>query len=41
MSGSFEDFLAANKELFSGSFGLTADYMRNFEGLKEFLGFRE
>ena len=41
MSGSFEDFLAANKELFSGSFGLTADYMKNFSGLKEFLGFKE
>ena len=41
MSGTFEEFLAANKELLSGAFGLTADYMRNFAGLKEFLGFRE
>ena len=39
MAGSFEDFLQSNGELLSGAFGLTADYMRKFKGLKEFLGF--
>ena len=41
MSGTFEEFLDSNKELLSGHFGLTRDYMEKFEGLKEFLGFKE
>lgn len=41
MSGTFEDFLESNAELLSGRFGLDADYMRQFKGLKEFLGFKE
>jgi len=41
MSGTFEEFLQKNGELLSGAFGLDRDYMRNFAGLKEFLGFRE
>ena len=40
MSGTFEEFLDSNKELFSGRFGLDKKYMLNFKGLKEFLGFR-
>ena len=39
MSGTFEDFLLSNGELLSGAFGLDREYMRNFKGLKEFLGF--
>ena len=41
MSGTFEEFLESNGELLSGHFGLTRDYMEKFEGLKEFLGFKE
>lgn len=41
MSGTFEEFLDSNTELLSGHFGLTRDYMEQFEGLKEFLGFKE
>jgi hypothetical protein len=41
MSGTFEEFLESNGELLSGHFGLTSDYMEKFEGLKEFLGFKE
>ena len=41
MSGTFEEFLDSNGELLSGHFGLTRDYMEKFEGLKEFLGFKE
>lgn len=41
MSGTFEDFLNSNDELFSGHFGYGKEHMRNFEGLKEFLGFKE
>lgn len=40
MSGTFEEFLNSNDELFLGAFGLNKDYMREFKGLKEFLGFR-
>ncbi len=41
MSGTFAEFLDSNTELLSGHFGLTRDYMEKFEGLKEFLGFKE
>ena len=41
MSGTFSEFLDSNDELLSGHFGLTRDYMEKFEGLKEFLGFKE
>ena len=41
MSGTFGEFLDKNGELLSGAFGLDRDYMEKFEGLKEFLGFKE
>lgn len=41
MSGTFKDFLDKNGELLSGAFGLDREYMEKFEGLKEFLGFKE
>ena len=41
MSGTFEEFLQKNGELLSGAFGLDRDYMREFKGLKEFLGFKD
>ncbi len=41
MNGTFAEFLDSNTELLSGHFGLTRDYMEEFEGLKEFLGFKE
>ena len=39
MEGTFEEFLDKNDELLSGAFGLDKEYMMNFKGLKEFLGF--
>lgn len=41
MSGTFDEFLDSNKELLSGHFGLDRDYMKDFKGLKEFLGFEK
>lgn len=39
MEGTFEEFLDKNDELLSGAYGLDKEYMMNFQGLKEFLGF--
>ena len=41
MNGTFEEFLDRNKELFSGRYGLDKEYMMEFKGLKEFLGFKK